>query len=174
MSLLRRLSLACVFTLLAFGLHAQTGAPQTVSLAALPAGKTVLTIKGTHGVRKFSIAELENLGTHRLTTKTFWPADDGTYEGVLLSTILKQAGIENTEAIRVRARDGFSQVIPRQDWEKWPILLATRRAGNVIPTRDKGPLRIIYPRDMAPELADTLYRLRWVWLVDLIEPAASQ
>lgn len=173
MRLLRQLSLACVLSLSCLSLFAQTGAPQAVSLSALPAGKTVLTVKGTNGVRKFSIAELENLGTHRLNTKTFWPADDGTYEGVLLSTILKQAGIESSEAIRVRARDGFSQIIPSQDWEKWPILLATRRAGNAIPTRDKGPLRIIYPRDMSPELADTLYRLRWVWLVDLIEPAGK-
>lgn len=173
MSLLRQFFLTCLLSFSSLGLLAQTGAPQAVSLSALPAGKAVLTVKGTNGVRQFSIAELENLGTYRLSTKTFWPADDGIYEGVLLSTILKQAGIENSAAIRVRARDGFSQIIPHQDWEKWPILLATRRSGNAIPTRDKGPLRIIYPRDMAPELADSLYRLRWVWLVDLIEPAGQ-
>ena len=38
--------------------------------------------------------------------------------------------------------------------------------------RDKGPLRIIYPRDMDAALQDTRYRLRWVWLVTRIEAAA--
>lgn len=171
MKFLRLLSLACAFSLISPGSQAGAGAPEAVSLPALPAGQPVLTVRGPRAEHKFSLAQLEALGTHRVRTRTFWPDDDGSYEGVLLSSLLKQAGIEGAAAIRIRARDGFSQVMPRQDWEKWPILLATRRDGQPIPTRNKGPLRIIYPRDMSPELADTLYRLRWVWLVDRIEPA---
>lgn len=154
----RFLLMACMFLLPYLPLHAQ------------PAGTTVLTVHGPAGVRKFSLAELEAGGLHRITTSTFWPDDDGTYEGPLLAEVLKRAGIENAESIRIRARDGFSQVMPRQDWQTWPVLLATRRDGKPMPPRAKGPLRVIYPRDMAPELSDPVYRLRWVWLVEAIEP----
>jgi hypothetical protein len=39
--------------------------------------------------------------------------------------------------------------------------------------RDKGPFRLIYPRNMAPELAEPLYRLRWVWLIESIEAVTA-
>jgi hypothetical protein len=154
----RLLLMACMLLLPALPLHAQ------------PSGTIILTVHGPAGARKFSLADLEAIGLQRVTTRTFWPDDDGTYEGPLLAEVLKRAGIENTESIRIRARDGFSQIMPRQDWQKWPVLLATRRDGKPMSPRAKGPLRVIYPRDMAPELSDPVYRLRWVWLVESIEP----
>jgi len=149
---------------------AASATPQPVSLPRLAAGKPVLGITTPSGVRKFSLAELEAAGLKEVGTKTFWPADDGTYQGPLLADVLKLAGIENATAIRVTALDGFSQVIPRADWNHWPLLLATRRDGQPLTTRNKGPLRILYPRDMDRALEDTVYRLRWVWLVRSIEP----
>ena len=135
------------------------------------AAKPVLSITTPAGIRQYTLAELEAVGLTKVTTKTFWPADDGSYQGPLLADVLKLAGLDNTAAIRVSARDGFSQVIPRSDWTRWPLLLATRRDSHPLSARDKGPLRIIYPRDQDPALEDTIYRLRWVWLVRAIEPA---
>lgn len=134
------------------------------------AAKAVLNITTPAGIRKFTLAELEAAGIGKITTKTFWPADDGTYQGPLLAEVLKLAGIDGAAAVRVTALDGFSQVIPRSDWTRWPLMLATRRDGQPLSAREKGPLRIIYPRDQDPVLEDTLYRLRWVWLVRAIEP----
>jgi hypothetical protein len=91
----------------------------------------------------------------------------------LLSDVLNLGGLAAAAAIRVRARDGFSQVLPRRDWTQWPIILATRRDGKMMTPRNKGPYRIIYPRNLSVELADPLYRLRWVWLVESIEPVAE-
>ena len=116
-----------------------------------------------------SLQQLEALGVQRVSTHTFWPDDDGSYEGVLLADVLRAAGLEHAPFVRVAALDGFSQKIPRVDWEKWPVLLATRKAGAAISTRNKGPLRIIYPRDMSDELSNGIYRLRWVWLVTRID-----
>jgi len=155
--------------------HAQTpGAPRAVMLTASKATAPVLTLHGASGSVQLSLAELESLGMHEVRTTTFWPEDDGSYAGPLLRDVLQRAGLDKADEIRVRARDGFSQMIPRQDWERWPVLLATRHDGQPMRPRNKGPLRIIYPRDMSPELADSVYRLRWVWLVDSIEAKAGR
>lgn len=153
---------------------AASATPQPVNLPGLAAAKAVLGVTTPAGERRFSLADLEAAGLKEVSTTTFWPADDGVYQGPLLADVLKLAGIGHVAAIRVIALDGFSQVIPRADWDRWPLLLATRCDGKPISTRNKGPLRIIYPRDMDPALADTLYRLRWVWLVRAIEPAEGR
>lgn len=148
--------------------------PRAVTIKASTDTAPILTLQGASGTLRLSLAELEGLGVHELHTRTFWPEDDGNYSGPLLRDVLKRAGLDTADEIRVLARDGFSQVIPRRDWERWPLLLATRRDGLPMKPRQKGPLRIIYPRDMAPELADSIYRLRWVWLVVRIEAKAAR
>lgn len=169
---LRRMLVLAAMLILPATAGAAGGEPQPVSLPAATAKQAVLTVQGAGVTKRYSVAELEALGTYRVTTTTFWPDDDGSYEGPLLRDVLKHAGLATATSVRVRAHDGFSQVLPREDWERWPVLLATRRDGKPMTPRQKGPLRIIYPRDMAPELADTLYRLRWVWLVESIEAVA--
>lgn len=135
------------------------------------AARATLTVVGGSSTQRLSVADLERLPMHRLRTQTFWPDDDGTYEGPLLAEVLKRAGIDGAKEVRVRALDDFSQLIPQEDWKRWPVLLATRRDGKPLSTRDKGPLRVIYPRDMDPTLSEETYRLRWVWLVNRIEVA---
>lgn len=148
--------------------HAPTPVPGGLGKLA-GAERTVLTVQGPKGTQTWTLQQLEALGLHRVSTQTFWPDDNGTYEGVLLADVLRQAGLEQAPFVRVAAMDGFSQRIPRADWNKWPVMLATRKAGAAISTRNKGPLRIIYPRDMAEELRNGIYRLRWVWLVNRID-----
>lgn len=143
--------------------------PRPVSLTPLDATQEVLRVAGEQGDKSYSLSRIEALGLYRVNTTTFWPEDDGTYEGVLLADLLADAGLSEASAIRILALDGFSQVMPREDWERWPVLLATRRDGRPMGVRDKGPLRIIYPRDADPRLSDSVYRLRWVWLIDTIE-----
>lgn len=160
--------------LLPFGVLGAPGAvPAPVSLPALPTGPVVLSVSGAGGERHYSLAELEALGLWEVATSTFWPGDEGVYQGALLSAVLADAGYAAAKALRVTALDGFSQELPRADWTDWPLLLATRRDARPIGRRDKGPLRLIYPRDMDGALHDTLYRLRWVWLVRRIEVLAD-
>ncbi|MCG6659078.1 molybdopterin-dependent oxidoreductase [Halomonas campisalis] len=146
--------------------------PQPVSLPPLEGDRVVLRVTGEHGERGYTLAQIEALGLHRVTTTTFWPEDGGTYEGVLLADLLAEAGLAEAAAVRVLALDGFSQILPREDWQRWSVLLATRQDGQPMATRDKGPLRVIYPRDADPRLEDLAYRLRWVWLVQAIEQVA--
>ena len=108
----------------------------------------------------------------RITTSTFWPEDQGAYEGPRLADVLKSVGISEVAQVRVFGLDGYSQVLPREDWTRWPLILATRKNGKPLDLRDKGPLRVIYPRDSDKTLQDDLYRLRWVWMVRQIEPVS--
>ncbi len=145
------------------------GVPRPVVMTPSTATTPILALLSARERRTMSLAALESLPMYRVTTPTFWPRDDGVYEGPLLLDVLKTSGMDKAEALRIMAKDGFSQVIPREDWTRWPIILATRRGGEPMTTRNKGPIRIIYPRGMDPELSNPKYRLRWVWMITSIE-----
>lgn len=162
------LGIACGMTQAA----APSAMPSPVALPPSTSTRTLLTIKTADGDKRYSLPALEQLGLFRLTTESFWPSDQGSFEGVRLSDLLKDAGIADSAAIRVTAVDDFSQMIPRKDWETWPILVATRHAGVPLQIGNKGPLRIIYPRDLDASLSNEIYRLRWVWMIQSIEPVA--
>jgi len=61
--------------------------------------------------------------------------------------------------------------IPREDWEKWPVILATRQDGEPLERRTQGPARVVYPIDDHPELNAADYKPRWVWTIKKIEAA---
>lgn len=180
-AIVRVASLYCLCALLPAGgpvpaLAAPPGTlPEPVELPAPPDGPPVLSIVGPDGERTYTRAQIEAFGLYRVRTQTFWPGDDGVYEGVPLARLLADAGLATASAVRVRGIDEFSQVVPREDWARWPLLLATRRDGRLLDVDSKGPLRLIYPRDSDPELAGPGYRLRWVWMIARIEsvPAAA-
>lgn len=151
----------------------QTNAvPSRVVLEASVDTRPLLEVLGPSGSRRLSLAELESLPLHRVATSTFWPGDEGVFEGPLLSDVLGLAGLADADAIRAAALDDFAQIIPAEDWKRWPVIVATRHNGAAIPVRAKGPLRIVYPRDMDPALQEPVYRLRWVWLLKRIEVVA--
>lgn len=174
MKALAAVLLACSMSFGGMALAAAGAEPVPVQLGPLPATSASVSFsaQGASATR-LSIAEIEALGLHQVRTATFWSADDGIYQGPLLSEVLKAVGLDEAKAIRVVALDGFSQVLPRADWTRWPVLLATRRDGKPMSVRNKGPFRIIYPRDMSPDLQDPSYRLRWVWLIRSIEAVAE-
>jgi len=169
-SLLSLLRLALCLLIFGAEVHAQTATPQVVTLERSRSMQPVMTIAHPAGNQPVSLAELEGLPMYRVKTSTFWPNDDGVYEGPLLRDVLAHVGLAKVAAIRVIAMDGFSQIIPSEDWLRWPLMLATRRDGQPLSTLAKGPVRLIYPRDMAQSLSDPKYRLRWVWLVTAIVP----
>lgn len=146
--------------------------PSRIELAASADVRPLLEVLGPSVSRRLSIAELESLPLYRVETTTFWPGDEGVFEGPLLSEVLRMVGLDGADAIRVTALDDFTQNIPAEDWKRWPVIVATRHNGAAIPLRAKGPLRIVYPRDMDPALHEPVFRLRWVWLLKRIEVVA--
>lgn len=159
--------------------QAASARPQPITqplalLRSADAEREVLTITGPEGPKVLTLGQLERLPMYRVQTSTFWPDDDGVYEGPLLSEVLRRHGLDKRGAVRARAADGFSQRLPREDWERWPVMLATRRDGQLMGPRDKGPLRLIYPRDMDKVLLEPVYRLRWVWLLTHVDAAPER
>ncbi len=144
--------------------------PQAITLPPSTSEKVVLSIHGEDGkVHDFTIAQIEALGTYRLTTKTFWPSDDGTYEGVLLSDLLKKVGMHGQKKLLIKAIDDYAVTIPREDWTRWPVLLATRRDGKLLSLRNKGPTRLIFPMALDEKLAVRSMGSHWAWMIKSFE-----
>jgi hypothetical protein len=128
-----------------------------------------LTILSSSERRDITVSEIEALGLRQVTTRSPWEAGELKFEGVLLRDVLRLAGMENAEAVTVRAEDGYRQTIPREDWEKWPLILATRQDGQALTKRTQGPTRIVYPLNDYPELDTPDYKPRWIWTITSIE-----
>lgn len=141
-----------------------------IHLPPVNSQKIILTIITPSGTKEYTHAQIEAIGLKQMETSTFWPNDDGVYQGVLLKDLLVHAGIANSKKISLTALDNYVTQIPRKDWEKWPVLLATRKAGKGMGIRQKGPTRIIYPKYLGGEIAESEMRIRWVWAVKQIAP----
>lgn len=163
-------ALLVLLLLLPLQLYAKEVPVTDVSLSPVHSDKVILRIKTQDGEKHYSHPQIEAIGLKKLVTTTFWPEDYGEFNGVLLRDLLSHAGIENSLEIKITALDDYTTLIPREDWLKWDVLVATRYEKKRIPIRKKGPLRIIYPKDIGGEIADSDMRIRWVWTIKLIEP----
>ncbi|MEM7213954.1 MAG: hypothetical protein AAF423_00320 [Pseudomonadota bacterium] len=156
-----------------------------------PTGQTILTVTGeiskpnrkpaddfadafftSHDVSferaaSFDLASLEALGMKTLVASyPDWPKTL-TFQGPLLSDVLKAVGAEGTKLI-VRALDGYAPEIPVADVEKYPVILALKTDGKYLGIGDRGPSWIIYPRNDYTELAEE-DDAKFVWSVYHIE-----
>ena len=139
-----------------------------------PSGPVVLPVSGAitqtnaSGVAKFDLDMLEALASRKTTTKTPWTEGTPTFEGPLGSALLEAVGASG-QVLVVTALNDYSAEIPVEDFKKWPVILATKRDGERMPIRDKGPLFVIYPFDVDESLYSEIYFNRSVWQVKSIE-----
>ncbi|MEM7067456.1 MAG: hypothetical protein AAF478_01125 [Pseudomonadota bacterium] len=99
----------------------------------------------------FDLSALEALGVHKVTVShEDWPKAF-TFEGPLLSDLLKTVGADGDTLI-IRALDGYAPEIPSADAAKYPVILALKRDGNYLGLGGRGPVWLIYPRNDFPEL----------------------
>ena len=159
------------FAVLGFGLTltAGLGASRTwAATLAKPQGKVVLTISGLIGntnngdKAEFDMPMIEALGTTSFTTKTPWYKDPVTFSGVPMSKLMDAVGAKGT-SVTVTALNDYATDIPIEDFKTHPVILATKRDGNYMPVRDKGPLFIVYNYDSNPELQHQRFYSRSAW-----------
>lgn len=138
----------------------------------LPAAEavTAFEVVAPSGRRAVSVPELEALGLYRVTTQSPWEKGELTFEGVLFGDVVAHLGLGEAKAIRVRALDGYVQVIPRGDWLARPLLLATRQDGEPLVRRTQGPTRLVYPLGAYEDYRPMVQDARWVWLITTLEP----
>jgi len=147
------------------------GATQVLAAPlAKPEGKVVLSISGlisntNNGDKaEFDMPMLEGLGTISFTTKTPWYKDPVTFTGVPMNKLLDAVGGKGT-SLTVTALNDYATDIPVEDFKNQPVILATKRDGNYMPVRDKGPLFIVYNYDSNAELQHQRFYSRSVWQV---------
>jgi len=92
------------------------------------------------------LGELERLGLYALDMH------QTRFEGVLLRDLLEARGMASLEAIIVFTRDGAAHVVSAQDWQKYPLLIATRERGRFLAGEGRLPTQLVYPIDEFPEL----------------------
>src|SRR5436190_18298186 len=139
-----------------------------------PQGKVILTVTGRIAYRNdgaaapFGSAMLEALPRRNAVVRTPWIPGETSFEGPLGAALLDALGASGS-TLRVVALDGYTADIPVHDFRDYPVSLASRMNGEPMPVEDKGPLFIIYPFDLRPELYNDVYFGRSVWQVKAID-----
>lgn len=166
--MIKSLSIVAAFAALMLVQPAQAG-----DLAA-PTGPVILTITGkiantnAPGAAQFDLAMLDALEQRTTTTATPWYEGEQSFSGPLLSAVLDAVGADGT-TLKVLALNDYATDIPVDDAKSYPVILASRLAGEELSVRDKGPLFVIYPFDSAPQLYNEVYFGRSAWQVKSIE-----
>lgn len=119
--------------------------------------------------RPISIAAIERLPMVELDGRATPDEPTTRFQGPLLKDVLNLIGAADASQITVRASDGYAAEIPRQDWERWPLVLATRAEGKPLTVRRRGPARILYPSSLYSDLTQRIYVDRSIWLLSEIE-----
>lgn len=138
--------------------------------AAAGDGKAiVLTVEGNiEGERQtFTLAELEALGSDKITTTTPWHDGAVAFEGVAVARLLQHVKAQG-ETTEVTALNAYFVDIPTEDLIRNGAVLALKRDGNYMSVTDKGPLFLIYPFDANPALRTEVHYSRSVWQVSSI------
>lgn len=139
-----------------------------------PAGQVILDITGAvatmngTGAARFDLAMLDALPQRETVTETPWYDGPQTFSGPLLRDLLAAVGATGS-MLRVVAINDYAVDIPMSDAADFPVILASRRGGEPMPVRDKGPLFVVYPFDEVPTLVNETYFARSAWQVRRIE-----
>lgn len=158
----------------ALGTVAGAGAAEARSVLAAPKERVVLTISGKIGATNrganavFDMAMLDALPQHTFTTQTPWDDKPVQFRGPRLRDVLAAVQARGTQ-IKATALNDYRIVIPVEDAQRFDVIVATRKNGEPMPVRDKGPLFIVYPFDSDPVLKDKRYYERSIWQLKALE-----
>ncbi|WP_339769852.1 hypothetical protein [uncultured Pseudosulfitobacter sp.] len=127
----------------------------------------IFSVIGPDGtvVKTYSLEQLDALDQTTYVTKN--PFIDGTSEfsGPLARVVLADAGqdMPSDAQIRVMAINDYKIDMPLGDILDFDVMLATRRDGETMSLREKGPIWIMYPISDHAELEDEAINSRLVW-----------
>ncbi len=139
-----------------------------------PTGVVVLTVGGrvrnTNDGRRaqFDMPMLEGLPQQSTVTRTPWFAQARRFTGPLLRDVLAAAGAQGT-VLRLLALNDYQVEMPYDDAQRHDVIIARLLDDKPMAVRDKGPLFVIYPFDVRPELRSAVYYSRSAWQLRTIE-----
>ncbi len=136
----------------------------------IPKGRVIFTISGRidrtngKGVADFDRAMLEAMPFTTIETMTPWTDEVARFEGPLARDLMKRVGARGSR-VRATAINDYAVDIPMADFERYPVILAMKMNGQVLRTRNKGPLWVIYPWSERPELRNKVVYGRSIWQI---------
>lgn len=146
------------------------GAAQSAQLLQ-PEGTVILSVSGNIAnggeTVEFDLAMLDALPQRTTTTATPWYEGEQSFSGPVLLDLLNAVGAKGI-SVTVTALNDYSAEIPMEDLVAAPVILASRLNGETLSVRDKGPLFVIYPFDLDPDLYNEVSFGRSVWQVKSI------
>nr|WP_235971374.1 oxidoreductase [Palleronia pontilimi] len=139
-----------------------------------PTETPLLTVRGDLAVTNvgdeavFDTPMLRDLGTVTYETETVWTSGLQTFTGVPLHAIAERVG---TDAVSLKAIaiNDYVIEIPDEDWGEGRAILAFERNGKPMSVREMGPLWIVYPYDLSPEMQTESIFARSVWQLAAID-----
>lgn len=139
-----------------------------------PAGKVVLSVTGkvsqanAEGRADFDMAMLAALPQRSFSANTPWYKTPKKFTGPLLRDVLAAAGAKGTTLVAVALND-YKIEIPFEDAQRFDMVMARLLDDQPMPTREKGPLFIVYPYDSSAELRSERYYSRSAWQLRTLE-----
>lgn len=139
-----------------------------------PKGPVVLTIKGKigltngEGVARFDVDMLRALDRRTARIGTPWTQQPALYSGAYFKAVLNAVDARGNRMI-VRALNDYLAEVPIGDAVRIETMLADEMDGKPMTIRDKGPLMLVYPFDIEPDLYNERYFARSVWQIKEIE-----
>ncbi len=118
----------------------------------------------------FSINDLEKFPVISVRTETQWTNGVIHFQGPLMRDILASVGAVG-DTILVTGLDGRSASIPREDIEKYDVIIACQVDGAYFGLRERGPLWIIYPWSTNPEIQSAVYYDRGIYHLNSLSVA---
>lgn len=138
---------------------------------AYPPNRPALSVElGDGKTLSFTLSELQEMPKRVFTTHE--PNKHAAIEwtGVNLSFLLTHLKISpnSYSSLRLEALNNYSVVIPREDIQRFDPIIAYLRDGRSMPISEFGPLYLIYPFDLYPELNVQVYFNRSIWQLSKI------
>jgi hypothetical protein len=139
-----------------------------------PKGEVVLTVSGDIGAAnkgtklELDLASLEKMRQVRVEAAEPFLKRRVTFEGVLLTDLLKVAGVpDSASTVSLTALDDYKVDFKVADIRSSQMLLATKADGKHMPVDRSGPIRIVFPDSSTlgrnPDL--------WIWSVESMKVA---
>ncbi len=145
----------------------------TLAMPVAAFAQDILSVMGPDGtaVKTYSLEQLDALEQTTYVTKN--PFIDGTSEfsGPLARVVFADAGqdMPKDAQVRVSAINDYKIDMPLSDILDYDVMLATRRDGQPMSLREKGPIWIMYPISDHLELEDEAINSRLVWQTKSIQ-----
>ncbi|MEN8838615.1 MAG: oxidoreductase [Celeribacter marinus] len=128
---------------------------------------------GVEDMRAFDLASLDAMTQGAFETTTIWTEGVQLFSGVYVNTIMEELGLTEGELF-VSAINDYVVSMPVSEMRPDEALLATRRNGEEMSIRDKGPIWVVYPYDSDDDLRSEVVYSRSVWQVKQLRVEPSE